>query len=193
MYTYETDERLKRIAVASVKAEKTTGYPPLVLLSQWAVESSWGQKVTGDYNFWGIKRTPEQGLAKLCRTTEDLTSVAFQHMRADERGSVTKVEPIGTPGIKRYHLSCWFASYAGFDESVAAYIHFILSNSRYGAAWAHYQLSKDADALISGIARAGYATGGGYEMLLLTVAHQPNILHAIFEASKEANATAATN
>ncbi len=181
MITYETDENLRKIADAAVKAEATTGYPPIVLLAQWAIESSWGKKVTGDFNFWGIKRTPEQGPAKLCPTTEELTKAGFQELRADVRATVSKMSPLGN-GVNRFWLSCWFASYASFDESVAAYISFILGNSRYHAAWAQYQLSKDTDGLLKGIARAGYATGRGYEDLLLTLEHQENIRHAVLQA-----------
>jgi flagellum-specific peptidoglycan hydrolase FlgJ len=182
MYTYETDEHLRGMAIAAVKAEKLTGYPPVVLLSQFAIESSWGQKVTGDFNYWGIKRAPEQGPAKLCPTTEDMASAGFHSMRDDERNTVTRCDPLGN-GITRYHMSCWFAQYASFDESVAAYIAFILGNSRYRQAWKQYQATKDADGLLRGIAQAGYATGGGYADLLLSIAHQQNIQHAITEAS----------
>lgn len=181
MYTYETDERMKGMAIALVKAEVTTGYPPLVGLTQWAIESSWGKSCTGDYNYWGIKRTPDQGRAKLCPTTEDMARAAFLQMRPDERNTLTSSEPIGN-GITRYFMSCWFASYASFDESVAAYIAFILGNSRYHQAWAQYQLTKDADAFLKGIAAAGYATAPSYASLLLTIEHQQNIQHAIEQA-----------
>jgi len=105
-------------------------------------------------------------------------------MRADELATVTRSEFLGN-GITRYHLSCWFASYASFEESVQGYISFILGNSRYHAAWSQYRMTKDPDGLLKGIARAGYATGGGYEHLLLTIEHQENIQHAVFMARKE--------
>lgn len=175
--TYENYPPLKNMALAAVKAGKTTGYPPIVLLAQWSAESDWGRKVTGDYNFWGIKAVPPAP-CNLCPTTEDLTPEEFAEMRADERATVTKIEPLGN-GLNRYHMSCWFASYPSFDASVIAYIEFILTNSRYHPAWVQYQATKDTDEFIKGIARAGYATSPEYEQLLLTLANQQNLIHAV--------------
>lgn len=179
MFTYETDARLKGMADAAVKSEVTTGYPPVAMLAQFAAESGWGESVTGAFNFWGIKRYPQAGPAKFCATTEDLTTAGFEQLRADERASVTAVEDIGIPGVRRYHLSCWFASYASFDESVKAYIEFILTNSRYHPAWTQYQLTEDPYAFLQGIAAAGYATSPGYAKLLMEIAQQDNIQHAV--------------
>lgn len=184
MYTYETDPNLRAMALAAAKSEKSTGYPPVVLLSQWAIESKWGQRLTGEFNYWGIKRYPDKGPAKLCPTWEDVSLAGFAAFRSDEKAAVTKKEPLGN-GIWRFYMSCWFASYASVDESVAGYINFVLGNSRYHAAWSQYQLTHDTDSLLRGIARAGYADGKGYEDLLLTIEHQQNINHAVAMAAKE--------
>lgn len=182
MYTYETNPILKTLSITAVRAEVATGYPAIVLITQVVVESAWCTKTSGDFNYYGIKEPdPEHKPAKFCPTFEDLTTAGFRQLRADERASVTHTEPTGTPGITRYFLSCWFASYADMDESVRAYITLILNNPRYHDAWPRYRSNPNPnpDDLIRGIAAAGYATGGGYEDLLLTVEHRQNIQHCI--------------
>lgn len=184
MFTYETDPKLKALAIAGAKVERATGFPNPVFLTQSVIESTWGQSVTGDFNFGGIKRIPEQGKAKLVPTTEELTEAGFAAMRADERATMTKKEYLGN-GKYKYHMSCWFASYASVDEYAEAYEAFLVGNSRYLPAWHRYQQDKNVDSLLIGIAKAGYATGAGYQKLELTIEHQANIQHACAAAMAE--------
>jgi flagellum-specific peptidoglycan hydrolase FlgJ len=179
MLIYETSEIFRNMAVSAARLEKAEGFPPAVLLAQWALESGWGARVTGDFNYWGKIRAPETGSAKFCSTHEDVTLEQLTHFRADELASETHREPIAG-GQWRVQLSRWFASYASLDESLADYVAtFIHSPHRYQAAWQGYQQTKDVDAFFEAICKAGYATGVGYDKQALAIEHQQNIQHAV--------------
>ena len=54
-------------------AHKNTGVPIAVTLAQYALESDYGKKVTGDFNYWGEKWKPGCRYPfKECPTHEDV-------------------------------------------------------------------------------------------------------------------------
>jgi flagellum-specific peptidoglycan hydrolase FlgJ len=43
------------LIAAALASQKSSGVPACVTLAQWADESAWGTRVTGDNNYWGMK------------------------------------------------------------------------------------------------------------------------------------------
>jgi hypothetical protein len=182
MLEYETNPVMKDMADAFARAEKITDFPPDAGLAIWACESAWGALLTGDYNYWGITRYPEAGPAKFCPTHEDVTPLELAAFRADERTTAVFIKALGG-GRNRYSMKRWFASYAGIDQSIMAFIEFFTrSPKRYAAAWEAYQSDRGSPeastTLLKSICESGYATGDA-ENTELSIEHQSNIVHAV--------------
>jgi flagellum-specific peptidoglycan hydrolase FlgJ len=185
MLSTTNDAPLLQIARAAVAIEDATGFPTAALISQWACESSWGKKITGDFNYWGKIRDPEAGPARFCATHEDVSLAELAKFRPDERASETKRQPLGN-GRFRIWLSRWFANYKTLEESLRDYVAtFIKSPQRYKPAWQQYQQDKNVDAFLIAVCKAGYATASDYPHTLLAIAHQSNVQQAISAARSE--------
>ncbi len=52
----DRDQRLKEVAGIAAALEKQTGCPARLMIAQWALESEWGAKPVGHFNFFGIKK-----------------------------------------------------------------------------------------------------------------------------------------
>ena len=72
--TYETSPIMRQMALAFARLEKENLFPATVGLAMSACESGWWSAVTGDWNYWGMTRAPERGLAKFCHTNEHVTA-----------------------------------------------------------------------------------------------------------------------
>ena len=48
--------RLLQIAAIAVAIEKDTQCPAQLMIAQWAVESRWGAKPVGNFNYFGMKQ-----------------------------------------------------------------------------------------------------------------------------------------
>lgn len=57
------------VIAAAQASDKATGIPASVTLAQWAVESGWGSKCTGTFNYFGVKALHGQDGAA-CATHE---------------------------------------------------------------------------------------------------------------------------
>lgn len=57
------------VIAAAQDAQKATDIPASVSIAQWAAESGWGAKVTGTYNYFGVKAVPGQPFT-MCPTHE---------------------------------------------------------------------------------------------------------------------------
>jgi hypothetical protein len=175
---------MRQMAIAFVRLEAATSFPPAVGLAMSACESAWWVKLTGDWNYWGMTRAPETGPAKLCPTHEDVTLAEYALFRADERATETGRQALAN-GKWRIYLSRWFASYASLAESLRAFESLITdSTHRYASAWQQYIQDRDADALLSHVCDLGYATGPA-KGVELTILHQQNIQHAVAAARAE--------
>ncbi len=183
MLQYETDPVFRAVADAAVKAESDTKFPARVVLTVGGCESGWFKSVTGELNFWGITRNPEEGPAQLCDTHEDITFAQLASFRQDERITAVQTKALGA-GRFRFTMKRWFASYPSLEASVIAYTEFFTkSPHRYQAAWQAYLLDRDEDALLKHICEAGYATGDA-EKVEVAILHQSNIAHAVEMARK---------
>ena len=184
-------KRLADIAQAAVALEHRIKYPARLLIAQWAVESSWGERQSGEHNYFGITFNPERHQQyRVCRTTEEMTEPQIAELlRHEER--ITGIRPVlhskMPMGNGRFRISVdrAFASYGSLDEALADKTSLIMNAPRYRDAFQSYLLSGDVERLISSIAKAGYATAGGYADLLQRVSRQSNVIAAIRRARLE--------
>lgn len=181
---------LAAFAPAAVAAERASagwlalGYPAEVIVAQWAAETGWSlDRVSGDWNLFGLtSATCPARPGKFCPTKEELTPAQFALLPDDERHSVTACLALGD-GRNCYSLSRWFASFDSLADGVEAYVRVITTaGHRYAQPWQEYTQHRDLDALIEGIAGAGYATGSGYGALLKLIAHKPVVTAALSAA-----------
>lgn len=178
------DQRLVAIAIHAVKYEQAVGYPPQVLIAQWAIESKWGARPSGRHNLFGMTFNPgrHSGFSWVA-TWEELTEAGIASLPADERRTITQREPMATRrGWFRVELQRRFADYPSPQASIADKVGLITTAPRYAAAWAAYQANKDIDSFIQAICDAGYATAGYYAQLAQKIAAQPNVARAIAAA-----------
>ncbi len=183
MLQYEIDPVFRAVADAAVKAEQSTKFPPRVVLTVGGCESRWFQNVTGEFNFWGITRNPEDGPAQFCDTHEDITFAQLAAFRQDERITAVEAKVLGN-GRFRFRMRRWFASYVSLEASVLAYVEFFRkSPHRYQPGWQQFLIDNNEELLLKHICEAGYATGDA-EKVELAILHQPNIAHAVAMARK---------
>lgn len=190
MYTYEGYQPLRDIANAAVRSQINTEFPARVLVTAAACESGWFTKVTGAFNYYGITRLPEAGLAKLCVTHEDITSAQLEAFDLRERATAIIAQDKEGKDIElsggrfRYNMKRYFAVYGSIGESVVAYTEFFTkSPHRYAEAWQAYLQDKDEKALLDHICQAGYATGDA-QTTEDVIFDQVNIAHSVEMAQK---------
>ncbi len=167
----------------AITAERRTGFPAEAICAAAAIESSWGARPTGDFNLFGLTKATNPELpGRLVPTHEVLSLSEFAKLPMDERESVTERVDMGH-GTYRYSLSRWFPSFPSMQAAVDAYAALITRpGSRYAAAWQAYQRDHKMDALLDGVAKAGYATGSDYGLLLRQVANGSRIAMAVLAA-----------
>jgi flagellum-specific peptidoglycan hydrolase FlgJ len=178
------DQRLIAIAIHAVKYEASIGYPPQVLIAQWAIESKWGQRPSGRKNLFGMTFNPRRHASfSWVATWEELTQAGIDSLPAEERQTITNKEPmVNRRGWFRVELQRRFADYPSEAASIDDKVGLISTGPRYAAAWAGWKATKDIDAFITAICRAGYATAGYYPQLAQQIAAQKNVARAIAAA-----------
>ena len=152
-------QRLKEIAAIAAALEKQTGCPARLMIAQWALESEWGAKPVGQFNFFGIKRAARH--TKWCTVTT--------HEVGNGKSVVENLE---------------FADYDSLQASCEDYAWLITRGAPYQQAWQRYQQDKDLVALITAVART-YATAPQYGESLNHIATQNNITIAIESSYNE--------
>ena len=155
----DRDQRLKEVAAIAVALEKETGCPARLMISQWALESEWGAKPVGQFNFFGIKKAPRH--TKCCTVTT--------HEVVNGKSVVENLE---------------FADYDSLADSCQDYAWLITHGAPYRASWARYQTGSDLKALIASVAGT-YATDPSYAHLATAISCQTNVAQAIAEARQQ--------
>jgi flagellar protein FlgJ len=130
--------------------------PPKALLGQWALESSWGKKPSGDYNYFGIKADKNwKGDKKLVTTSETFTA------------SQAKAWVVGMPGREivsqsgnNYKVKDWFRSYSSIQEAVNDKVDFFKKNPRYQKSGLFE--AKTSEEYFNALKKSGYATDKDY-------------------------------
>lgn len=142
------------------KAAAKLNVPVLGLLAQWATESGWGSKPSGDYNYFGLKSfgKPPQ---KLVTTKENnLSKDQIEYYK--KKGWFIK--QVGSTVV----VKDLFRSYASVDQAVMNQADFLLSNPRYGKAGVFG--TKTPLEYGEALQKAGYATNPAYAKKIESVA-----------------------
>lgn len=177
--------QLNDVAAAAVEIERQTGLPAKVLIAQWAVESGWGKKETGDFNYFGITKGARHKNFKMVDTQEDITWEDLQKFSKDERSTARNLDGSElTPwtGKKKIAMKRKFASYGSLHEAMQDYATMMTKRGNYGTAFERFKLHGNPDQFIQEIAGT-YATDRNYGNLVTRVANQRNVQNAIAMAS----------
>ena len=160
----DREQRLAEVARIAVALEAQTGCPAALLIAQWALESKWGAKPAGNFNFFGIKRAARH--EKCC--------------------TVTTREVINGKSVVQ---NLEFADYDSLADSCRDYAWLITQGAPYRAAWEQYQNDHDLHALTAAVAGT-YATDPNYAHVAAVIAGQSNVAQAIAEAREKGNTNA---
>ena len=131
------EDFLKAMYPLAVKASKELGgVDPNALLTQWGFESGWGSKVSGKYNYFGIKADPS--------------------WKGDKKDVMTHEYISG----EKVRIPQPFRSYSNPEEAVNDYVKFLKNNKRYTKAGVFN--TKTSGEFFSALQSAGYATDPNY-------------------------------
>jgi len=131
------DDFLKTMYPLAVEASKQLGgVDPNALLTQWGFESAWGSKVSGKYNYFGIK--------------------ADKSWTGDKKDVMTHEFLNG----QKVELPQPFRSYNSPKEAVDDYVNFLKNNKRYEKAGVFQ--AKTSGEYFGALQKAGYATDPNY-------------------------------
>ena len=155
----DRDQRLKEVAGIAAALEKQTGCPARLMVAQWAIESEWGAKPVGKFNFFGIKRA--------ARHTRWCTVATHEVVNGKSVGQNLE-----------------FADYDSLQASCEDFAWLITRGAPYKHAWQRYQEDKSLTELIAAVART-YATAPQYAELAEEIATQNNVALAV-ESSRSA-------
>lgn len=141
--------------------EDECGLSSIVILTQCALESGWGDHAPGNMMF-GIKDTDGiNGNEQLITTTEYL-----KNPDAKFPVIISKVlDPVKK--LYKYIVKDYFRKYNTPADSFRDHAKFFQTNSRYSIAWS---VRRDYNRFFEEIAKAGYATAPGYSDILKGVA-----------------------
>ena len=96
------------VIAAAQAADKATGIPASTTIAQWAVESGWGAKCTGTFNYFGIKAVEGQAC----------TAVQTHEVIDGQRIAVTAN----------------FANYASLPDAFTAHARLLADEPQYASA-----------------------------------------------------------
>jgi flagellum-specific peptidoglycan hydrolase FlgJ len=131
------DDFLRTMYPLAVEASKQLGgVDPNALLTQWGFESAWGSKVSGKYNYFGIK--------------------ADKSWTGDKKDVMTHEFLNG----QKVELPQPFRSYNSPKEAVDDYVNFLKNNKRYEKAGVFQ--AKTSGEYFGALQKAGYATDPNY-------------------------------
>lgn len=174
-------QKIDQMAAVAVSLEAEVGYPPQLLLSQWALESGWGASESGVNNYFGMTKAKRHSDWKWCATREVLSQRGINDLDPEEHQKIRSTRERGD-GKFDVHLSRRFASYLTLLDGVKDKVNLIVNGLPYKAAFAAFTMDHDVMKLIDGIAKAGYATDPNYAATLKKIAVQKNVVDAIVRA-----------
>ncbi len=173
-------QALNEIAPLAIEMEKEYGFPPVILIGQWAMESGWGTKKAGKNNAFGMTYVRRHAGFEWVPTQERVTSGELKLFAPEEQATAVFAEgpergqrAIGRTWLNKRVLNMRrrFATFPTLRDGVLDYVfliqnrHFAGDGQRYEKAWNAYKeraLANDPvrgeELLIRGIANAGYAT-----------------------------------
>jgi flagellar protein FlgJ len=175
--------KLAEATAAAVAAENATGAPAELLIAQWAIESSNGERAPGQ-NYFGIKAYPGCYGTQLLRTREWFTDVELAEFLSKGHGRTAVFDAgntvITSGGRRKYIVHDLFATF----PSVAACFEKraqLFRAGKYKQFADAYDQDHDLEKLIRGISPV-YATDPNYGDALLGIIRQQNVLTALAAA-----------
>jgi len=136
----------------ALKEEKRSGFHHLIPLTQAALESAWGSKVTGANNFFGIKDTDGvNGNEELVTTTEYLST--------DKAKFPVILKIVKIANKFKYTIKDYFRKYPSAGLAFQDHTDFFLKNPRYKTA---VTFKNNPSRFFEEISLAGYATDPKY-------------------------------
>jgi hypothetical protein len=178
------EDRLAAFARVAVAVGRGKGYPPALLISQWAIESGWGLRISGKNNYFGMTRAERHGDNwEWVSTREVLSAYGISRLSESERDKITRTEK-RDDGKFDVYLSRRFASYPTLTDAVLDKVWLIQSGAPYRAHFAQYRIDNDLNRLVDGIAPI-YATDPNYAALVKKIAAQTNVRAAITAAESK--------
>jgi flagellum-specific peptidoglycan hydrolase FlgJ len=170
---------LQQFAQLAVPIARARHYPPELLLAQWAIESGWGERTSGDNNYFGMTRAKRHGDNwKWVATREVLKDVSS--LDADEMTKVTSRQQL-PDGKWDVRLSRRFASYPTVEAGVIDKIELIQNGAPYKPLFDRYKVDGDLAKLVDAFAPI-YATDPGYAKLVKQIMGQENIRRAVWDS-----------
>ena len=144
------------------KAAKKLGVKPEVLISQAALETGWGKKITSLGN---------------------TSSFNLFNIKADSRwqGSTITVPTIEVRQGVAVRETAVFRAYDSFQKSFDDYVDFVSSSPRYEKA---LQVTNDSEDYVRELAQAGYATDPKYSEKILAILNSGNIKNSVASVTK---------
>lgn len=180
MATPKQNAALTAFAKIAVPICREMDYPPEFLLAQWAAESSWGAKPSGENNVFGMTKASRHKGFQWVPTREVLTSQAIGRLDPDEQARITSQlrRPDGKWDVR---LSRRFAAFDSVKSAIRDLIELIQTGPPYKKAWARYASTGALPVLIAEVA-AVYATDPTYATLVKAIAGQSNVRKAVENA-----------
>lgn len=139
---YEPGGDRKKNFMAVMEAARRAGDPhPEIVAAQWALESDWGKKQSGKYNFFGIKAKP------------------------NEKGSTVTTHEVY--GGQRKKIQDRFKDYGSIEEGILDRVMFMVKNPRYINA-GYFNAKTPFEAAVA-LRRGEYASDDKYVGVLASV------------------------
>jgi len=176
-----------QVAAAAYSAEFHTGFPALITVSQWAIESAWGVSAAPGHNYFGMKYAARHYSFYWAPTTEFYKSAQALDYALSSL-SIKDPTIVSKPGHLPIEVRCQakFAAFSSLSACIDDYIYLMTTPSGpYYKAFQEYKTSPNLKQLALSIAKL-YATSPKYGDLLLTLMDQSNIKSAIERARQQA-------
>lgn len=183
MEKLKSKESVGRIAISSVLAEKTTGFPAEISFAQCALESGWLSHCPGN-NCFGIKFSAKRHSAKqLLKTKEFLRPAAVDLWvhSVPGRAIVREVKEKSNRDFRCYEVMDWFAKYKTLEDCFDDHAKIITTGGIYSSIWNRYLETKNLENLIRGL-DGKYATSPDYSKSIFMIIGQEDVKEAIKEA-----------
>jgi flagellar protein FlgJ len=174
----EQKSPLSLAAEAALHCEQRSGFPALVLLAQWAIESGWGKSSPGN-NCFGIKATDKKQ-RQLLTTKEWFNGQELARFKALGDGRSAVATGAGNAYRREYTVKDWFATYPSLEACFAERVK-MANRPRYQPFMARYKQTKDVEEFVRGFAPI-YATDPKYAELVLKLVESPKLKDALAEA-----------
>ena len=179
----DREQRLKKVAAIAAVLEKRTGCPGQLLIAQWAIESQWGEKPVGNFNFFGVKRAARHAKFCIVTTHEVFTAGQLGAWNTHHPDRPARVIAAMPDGRTRVELDDEFADYDSLGASCEDYAWLITDGEPYQQAWRRYLADKNVAALVTSVARV-YATAPQYAELAREISDEPKVKQALSNASE---------